>query len=86
MRLTHLGSSSPISVHFIFIHAQSSSSVRSHLGSQGLCLSSFAGGCLGSQVVVFVHGRGSCPGCLSFVRGGRRRPLQSPTADRLLVT
>ena len=30
--------------------------------------------CLRSRAVVFVQGRGSCPGRSSFVRGGRRRP------------
>ena len=48
MRLTHLGSSSPISVHFIFIRAQSSSFAG--VVSVLICgrLSWFAGGCLGS--------------------------------------
>ena len=64
MRLTHLGSSSPVSIHFVFIHVRSSSftgvvSVLVHGG----CV------CLRSQAVVFVHGQGSCPGHSSFMQG-----------------
>ena len=60
MRLTHLGSSSPVSVHFVFVRVQSSSFMgRGHvLGAHHSCV--------GVVIVrVVVCGHGCCPwGCV----------------------
>ena len=56
MRLTHLGSSSPVSVHFVFVRAQSSS----FAGVVSWALVIHA--CVGVVIIhVVVCGRGCCP-------------------------